>query len=70
MKAAVFRAVNTPMQVEEIEIDKPGLVEFYLQGRLHLDEMISNRIGLADLTDALQALDKGEVARSVVVFDA
>ena len=24
MKAAVFRAVNTPMEVEEVDIDKPG----------------------------------------------
>ena len=58
------------MGSNRFRVDMPRFVEFYLQGRLHLDEMISNRIGLADLTDALQALDKGEVARSVIVFDA
>lgn len=58
------------MGSNRFRVDMPRFVDFYLQGRLHLDEMISQRIGLADVTDALQALDKGEVARSVIVFDA
>ena len=47
----------------------PRYVDFYLQGRLHLDEMVSSRIKLEDVTDALLALESGEVARSVIVFD-
>ncbi|MCY3840411.1 MAG: zinc-binding dehydrogenase, partial [Gammaproteobacteria bacterium] len=58
------------MGSNRFRVDMPRFVEFYLQGRLHLDEMISARVGLAEVTDALKALDKGEVARSVIVFDA
>jgi Zn-dependent alcohol dehydrogenase len=36
---------------------------------LLLDDIISDRIGLADLDDAFGRLRTGEGARSVVVFD-
>ena len=58
------------MGSNRFRVDMPRFVEFYLQGRLRLDDMISNRIGLGDVTDALLALNTGEVARSVIVFDA
>ena len=44
-------------------------VELYLQGRLHLDDLISRRIKLEDVNDGLEALKTGEVARSVIMFD-
>ena len=44
-------------------------VDFYLSGKLHLDDMISRRIKLEDVNEGLQALKTGEVARSVIVFD-
>ena len=50
-------------------VDMPRFVDFYLQGKLHLDDMISRRIKLEDVNDALAALESGEVARSVIVFD-
>jgi S-(hydroxymethyl)glutathione dehydrogenase/alcohol dehydrogenase len=50
-------------------VDMPRFVDFYLQGKLHLDDMISRRIKLEDVNDALGALESGEVARSVIVFD-
>ena len=58
------------MGSNRFRVDMPRFVDFYLQGRLHLDEMISKRIGLGDVTDALRALDTGEMARSVIVFDS
>ena len=58
------------MGSNRFRVDMPRFVEFYLQGRLHLDEMITKRIGLGDVTDALLALNTGEVARSVIVFDS
>jgi len=48
--------------------DMPRLIEFYLQGRLHLQEMVSARIGLGDVNDGFAALKSGGVARSVIVF--
>jgi S-(hydroxymethyl)glutathione dehydrogenase/alcohol dehydrogenase len=49
--------------------DIPALVELYLQGRLKLDELISRRMGLEGVNEAFEALKRGEVARSVIVFD-
>ena len=58
------------MGSNRFRVDMPRFVDFYLQGRLHLDDMISSRIPLSEVTNALLALDKGEVARSVIVFDS
>ena len=58
------------MGSNRFRVDMPRFVDFYLQGRLRLDEMISKRIGLGDVTDALLALNTGEMARSVIVFDS
>ena len=58
------------MGSNRFRVDMPRFVDFYLQGKLHLDDMISSRIPLGEVTDALLALDKGEVARSVIVFDS
>jgi NDMA-dependent alcohol dehydrogenase len=49
--------------------DIPGLVEQYRTGRLKLDELVTRRYPLEQINEAYVALDRGEVARSVVVFD-
>ncbi len=50
-------------------VDMPRYVDLYLQGRLKLDEMISQRLPLDEVNRAFDELKRGEVARSVVVFD-
>ena len=57
------------MGSNRFRVDMPRFIDFYLQGKLHLDDMISSRIGLADVNDAFDAIIKGEVARSVIVFN-
>ncbi|MGK0259063.1 MAG: S-(hydroxymethyl)glutathione dehydrogenase/alcohol dehydrogenase [Candidatus Azotimanducaceae bacterium] len=57
------------MGSNRFRVDMPRFVDFYLQGRLHLDDMISGRIKLEDVNDAMDALKTGEVARSVIMFD-
>lgn len=49
--------------------DMPQYVDYYLDGRLRLDEMISKRIPLDEINPAFDAMRGGEVARSVIVFD-
>jgi S-(hydroxymethyl)glutathione dehydrogenase/alcohol dehydrogenase len=49
--------------------DMPRLIDFYMKGRLHLDEMVSARIRLEDINDGFDALKKGGIARNVIVFD-
>jgi S-(hydroxymethyl)glutathione dehydrogenase/alcohol dehydrogenase len=51
-------------------VDVPRLVEFYLAGKLRLDELIHRRIGLGEINEAFAEMKDGKVARSVVVFDA
>ncbi|MCY1397226.1 S-(hydroxymethyl)glutathione dehydrogenase [compost metagenome] len=50
-------------------VDLPRLTDFYMQGRLKLDEMISQRIRLEQINEAFDELRRGELARSVIVFD-
>ncbi len=49
-------------------VDIPHLVSLYLQGRLKLDELISQRLPLDRVNDAFDEIRRGELARSVVVF--
>lgn len=57
------------MGSNRFRVDMPRFIDFYLQGKLHLDEMISKRIGLADINTAFDDIKSGSVARSVIVFD-
>jgi S-(hydroxymethyl)glutathione dehydrogenase/alcohol dehydrogenase len=57
------------MGSNRFRFDMPKYIEFYLDGRLHLDEMISSRIPLEDINDAFDLMRKGEAARQVIMFD-
>jgi S-(hydroxymethyl)glutathione dehydrogenase/alcohol dehydrogenase len=57
------------MGSNRFRVDMPRFVDFYLQGKLHLDDMISNRIALSDINEGMAALETGEIARSVIMFD-
>lgn len=65
------RLQGAVMGSNRFRVDFPRLVELYKQDRLHLDDLISDRIGLEGITGALQNLkdNKGTVARQVVTFD-
>ncbi len=57
------------MGSNRFRFDMPKYIEFYLDGRLYLDEMISARIELEEINGAFDLLRKGEAARQVIVFD-
>jgi S-(hydroxymethyl)glutathione dehydrogenase/alcohol dehydrogenase len=57
------------MGSNRFRFDMPKYIDFYLDGRLHLDEMISSRIPLEEVNEAFDLLRKGEAARQVIVFD-
>jgi S-(hydroxymethyl)glutathione dehydrogenase/alcohol dehydrogenase len=50
-------------------LDIPRLVDFYLAGRLDLDALVAERIGLDAVNRAMDKLRSGESARSVILFD-
>lgn len=57
------------MGSNRFRVDMPRFVDFYLSGKLHLDDLISRRIKLEDVNDGMEALKTGEVARSVIMFE-
>src|SRR5213595_4192763 len=57
------------MGSNRFRIDIPRYLEFYRQGRLLLDEMVSRRGRLEDINEAFRAMKAGEVARTVLLFN-
>jgi S-(hydroxymethyl)glutathione dehydrogenase / alcohol dehydrogenase len=53
----------------DFQADLPRILELYQQGRLKLEELISNRIPLEQINEGYAEISKGSVARSVVMFD-
>jgi S-(hydroxymethyl)glutathione dehydrogenase / alcohol dehydrogenase len=62
------RIQGCSMGSNRFKVDMPKYVDFYLQGRLRLDEMITRRGRLEDVNDAFRAMKAGEVARTVLMF--
>lgn len=63
------RIQGSSMGSNRFRVDMPRLVDFYLSGKLHLDEMISKRIKLEQVNEAFEDMEAGAVARSVIIFD-
>jgi S-(hydroxymethyl)glutathione dehydrogenase/alcohol dehydrogenase len=62
------RLQGSNMGSNRFRVDMPRYIDFYLQGKLNLDDMLSAEIRLEDVNDALEALKTGEVARQVIRF--
>ncbi len=63
------RIQGSCMGSNQFRIDAPRFVDFYFDGRLDLDSLITDRLGLDRVGEAMEALKKGENARSVIMFD-
>ncbi|HUA32572.1 MAG TPA: Zn-dependent alcohol dehydrogenase [Candidatus Binataceae bacterium] len=63
------RLQGTMMGSNRFRIDMPRYIDFYMQGRLNLDDMVSKRGKLEDVNDAFKSMKAGEVARTVLMFD-
>ena len=48
--------------------DFPRYVDWYLKGRLKLDELITHRFRLEEINSAFLALERGEVGRAIIEF--
>lgn len=53
----------------DVRHDFPYFADLYKAGKLDLESMISARIKLTDLNDAVSALKSGEVLRQIVLMD-
>jgi S-(hydroxymethyl)glutathione dehydrogenase / alcohol dehydrogenase len=59
---------GSSMGSNRFRVDMPRLIELYMQGRLHLDDWISDRIKLAEINQGFKAMKEGKVVRSVIDF--
>jgi S-(hydroxymethyl)glutathione dehydrogenase/alcohol dehydrogenase len=57
------------MGSNQFRTDMPRYIDMYLDGRLHLDEMVSKTITLEQINDGFDDMKAGNVARSVISFD-
>ncbi|WP_059411939.1 Zn-dependent alcohol dehydrogenase [Cupriavidus basilensis] len=62
------RIQGSMMGSNRFPVDMPRLVDFYLSGKLKLDQLISRRMPLENINDAFDELRRGELARSVILF--
>lgn len=51
------------------KLDIPMFADYYEQGRFNLDDLVSRTITLDEINEGYAELDKGGVARCVIVFD-
>jgi Zn-dependent alcohol dehydrogenase len=49
-------------------IDVPRYVDLYMDSRLPIDKLITNRCGLDEINEAYDALERGEEIRSIIQF--
>jgi S-(hydroxymethyl)glutathione dehydrogenase / alcohol dehydrogenase len=62
------RIQGSYMGSNRFPIDMPRLVDFYMQGKLKLDDLVSHRLRLDQINDGFAEMKTGQFARSVVVF--
>ena len=60
---------GSSMGSNRFRTDMPRYIEFYLQGRLKLDELVSQHMKLEQINEAFADMKGGNVARSVIQFD-
>ena len=62
------RVLGSKMGSARLRIDVPLLADWYLQGRLKLDELISGRYALEQINEALASARSGAALRNVITF--
>ena len=69
----IFSAIGGQKRVQGVNFgstiakrDIPMYAELYLQGRMNLDDLVSNKISLRDVNEGYAALKDGSLTRVVV----
>ena len=57
------------MGSNRFRVDMPRYVELYRQGRLKLDELVSQRMRLDQINTAFDDMRQGHVVRTVIFFE-
>ena len=48
--------------------DVPKIVDWYMEGKINIDDLITHKLQIEDINDAFDLMHRGESIRSVVVF--
>jgi S-(hydroxymethyl)glutathione dehydrogenase / alcohol dehydrogenase len=64
------RIQGSSMGSNHFRVDMPRLIEFYMRGRLHLEDWISAKLKLSEINEGFANMKAGKTLRSVIVFDA
>ena len=59
---------GSSMGSNRFRTDMPRLIELYQQGRLHLDDWISNKINIEEINEGVTAMKEGKAIRTVIDF--
>jgi S-(hydroxymethyl)glutathione dehydrogenase/alcohol dehydrogenase len=63
------RIQGSNMGSNRFRVDIPRYVDWYLDGRLELDALVSGTMPLTQINEGFAALAGGDVARELIVFD-
>ncbi|MBT6277776.1 MAG: Zn-dependent alcohol dehydrogenase [Chromatiales bacterium] len=61
---------GSSMGSNRFRVDMPRLIELYMQGRLHLDDWVSETIKLDEINEGFNRMKQGKVLRCVIDFKA
>ena len=62
------RILGSKLGASRPKIDLPRILSLYRDGRLKLDELVSQRYPLRDINAAIASAGRGDVVRNVIVF--
>ena len=62
------RIQGSNMGSNRFRVDLPRYVDMYLDGRLRLGEMVTERLDLAEINEGFDRMRTGRVARNVIMF--
>jgi S-(hydroxymethyl)glutathione dehydrogenase/alcohol dehydrogenase len=48
--------------------DVPKIVDWYMEGKIRIDELITHKLALADINQGFELMHAGESIRSVVIY--
>ncbi len=60
--------LGSRMGSTRLSVDIPKWVALYQQGRLKLDELITNRYPLEEINEAIASVKRGEALRNIIIF--
>jgi S-(hydroxymethyl)glutathione dehydrogenase/alcohol dehydrogenase len=48
--------------------DVPKIVDWYMEGRINIDDLITHKLPLAQINEAFDLMHQGKSIRTVIVF--